>query len=149
MHHIRIHRTIYKWSTYVRTINTIDTTDVSFQRLDWGDMFGLLHQHSHTVHSFPAKIACCHDVTFSKLATMSFSILFQPCTKETLSKNYMKRHRGFAVIGSNVKRCSAMIRRKLQTSFHIPRRVFVSVEGCVMSLLHPSASFSFKTPFTN
>ena len=30
MRHIRIHRTIYKWSNYVRTINTIDT-DVSFQ----------------------------------------------------------------------------------------------------------------------
>ena len=29
MHHI-IHRAIYKWSNYVRTINTIDTTDVSF-----------------------------------------------------------------------------------------------------------------------
>ena len=30
MHHIRIHQAIYQWSNYVRTINTIDTTNVSF-----------------------------------------------------------------------------------------------------------------------
>ena len=33
MRHIRIHQAIYQWSNYVRTINTIDTTDVSFQHL--------------------------------------------------------------------------------------------------------------------
>ena len=34
-------------------------------------------QHSCRVNSFPAKIACCHDVTFSKVATflaMPFSL---------------------------------------------------------------------------
>ena len=36
-------------------------------------------QHSCSVHSFPTKIGCCHDITFSRLATLfaiPFSILW-------------------------------------------------------------------------